>query len=158
MLYIYHHTYTKSKQIYHLHLQCKSTSYAPSLFLEYSSFCKNSFCHIPLTCVYACLCLHKATNIPCNSLPSQTYSLFLFSYTAFLLGYDNQRFLQFCSLCSHGHVAKSTFLICAFQWATFGIAGLVLPQLLSWKPNECQLLPQLSVFRRDREHLIKQLV
>uniref|UniRef100_A0A8B9Z4D4 Pro-neuregulin-4, membrane-bound isoform n=1 Tax=Buteo japonicus TaxID=224669 RepID=A0A8B9Z4D4_9AVES len=38
-----------------------------------------------------------------------------FSCAAFLLGYDNLRFLQFCSLLSHNHIAKSTSLISAFQ-------------------------------------------
>lgn len=64
-----------------------------------------------------------------------------YSYAAFLLGFDNPRFLQFCSLLPHNHIAKSTSLISAFQRATFGIAGLVLPQLLSWKPIECQFFP-----------------
>lgn len=165
MLYIYHYTYTKPKQTYHLHLQCPlyfapvQCTCVPSLFLECSTFWKNSFCHIPILCVYASLCLSTRQLIAPVILYHHRFAeSFLSSYTAFLLGYDNQRFLQFYSLCSHGHIAKSTFLICAFQWATFGIAGLVLPQLLSWKPTECQLLPQLNAFRRDREHLIKELV
>lgn len=157
MLYIItYYIHIKPKQMYHLHLKCKSTFYIPSLFVENSTFCKNSFAiyhYYVFMHLYASIRQLIAPVILYHPRPAASS---LSSYTAFLLGYDNQRFSQFCFLCSHGHIAKSTFLFCAFQWATFGIAGLVLPQLLSWKPTECQLLPQLNVFRRDREHLIKR--